>query len=69
MNLKVNIFIFCCIDLIMLNNTFFCSGNIEILKSTVEPLRQMLKTFDVSSVEGGENMKESLETYYHVLMK
>jgi Sas10/Utp3/C1D family len=29
----------------------------------------MLKTFDVSSVEGGENMKESLETYYHVLMK
>jgi len=46
-----------------------CTGNIEILKSTVEPLRQMLKTFDVSSVEGGENMKESLETYYHVLMK
>lgn len=41
----------------------------EILKNTVEPLRQMLKTLDVSSVEGGANMKESLETYYHVLMK
>ncbi|XP_059478349.1 something about silencing protein 10 [Neocloeon triangulifer] len=43
-------------------------GNVEILKNTVEPIREMLSKIDMSSAEDGENLVEALETYHQVLV-
>ncbi|CAB3360712.1 Hypothetical predicted protein [Cloeon dipterum] len=42
-------------------------GNVDILKNSVEPIREMLTKIDISVAEDGVNLSNALETYYQVL--